>query len=78
VKGAMDAFFANLQANNMIGNVNAPTQPGWSVQLNAANNPMSQVALGYMVATVMVTYLSIVRMFLVNIEGGQSVTVTPQ
>ncbi|CAE6838277.1 hypothetical protein [Paraburkholderia nemoris] len=78
VKAAMDAFFANLQTNNMIGNVNAPTQPGWSVQLNAANNPISQVALGYMVATVMVTYLSIVRYFLVNIEGGQTVTVTPQ
>ncbi|MGA7781086.1 MAG: hypothetical protein WCA85_25730 [Paraburkholderia sp.] len=77
VKGAMDAFFANLQINNMIGNVNAPTQPGWSVQINAANNPFSQVALGYMVANVMVTYLSIVRYFLVNIEGGQTVTVTP-
>jgi len=78
VKGAMDAFFANLQANNMIGNVNAPTQPAWSVQIDANNNPMSQVALGYMVATVAVTYLSIVRYFLVNIEGGQTVTVTPQ
>jgi hypothetical protein len=78
VKGAMDAYFANLQGNNMIGNVNAPTQPGWSVQINAANNPISQVALGYMVATVMVVYLSIVRYFLVNIQGGQTVTVTPQ
>ncbi|WGS53580.1 hypothetical protein LFL96_21215 [Paraburkholderia sp. D15] len=77
VKGAMDAFFANMQANNMIGNVNAPTQPGWSVQIDANNNPFSQVALGYMVATVMVTYLSIVRYFLVNVEGGQSVTVNP-
>lgn len=77
VKGAMDAFFANLQANNMIGNVNAPTQPGWSVEIDANNNPFSQVALGYMVATVKVTYLSIVRYFLVNIEGGQTVTVTP-
>lgn len=77
VKGAMDAFFANLQINQMIGNVNNPTQPGWSVQINAANNPFSQVALGYMQATVMVTYLSIVRYFLVSIEGGQTVTVTP-
>jgi hypothetical protein len=77
VKGAMDAFFANLQSNNMIGNVNAPTQPGWSVQIDANNNPISQVALGYMVATVTVVYLSIVRYFLVNIEGGQTVTVTP-
>ena len=77
VKGAMDAFFSNLQAQNMIGNVNNPTAPAWSVQINAANNPFSQVALGYMQANVMVTYLSIVRYFLVNIEGGQSVTVTP-
>ncbi|APR40032.1 hypothetical protein [Paraburkholderia sp. SOS3] len=77
VKGAMDAFFANLQTNNMIGNVNAPTQPGWSVEIDAKNNPFSQVALGYMQALVKVTYLSIVRYFLVNIEGGQTVTVTP-
>ena len=76
-KGAMDAFFANLQAQNMIGNVNNPTAPAWSVQIDAANNPFSQVALGYMQANVMVTYLSIVRYFLVNIEGGQSVTVNP-
>lgn len=77
VKGALDGFFANMQAQNMIGNVNNPTAPAWSVQINAANNPMSQVALGYMQANVMVTYLSIVRYFLVNIEGGQSVTVNP-
>lgn len=75
VKGAMDSFFANLQINKIIGNVNKPTAPAWSVQIDAANNPFSQVALGYMVATVKVTYLSIVRVFLVNIEGGQSVTV---
>lgn len=77
VKGAMDGFFANLQANNMIGDVNNPTKPGWSVEIDAKNNPTSQVALGYMVATVKVIYLSIVRYFLVNIEGGQTVTVTP-
>lgn len=77
VKGSMDAFFSNLQRVNMIGNVNAPTAPAWSVQIDANNNPFSQVALGYMTANVKVTYLSIVRYFLVNIEGGQSVTVNP-
>ncbi len=77
VKGAMDAFFSNLQRVNMIGNVNNPTAPAWSVQINAANNPMSQVALGYMQANIKVTYLSIVRYFLCNIEGGQTVTVNP-
>ncbi len=77
VKGAMDAFFANLQQAKMIGNVNNPSAPAWSVQIDANNNPFSQVALGYMQANIMVTYLSIVRYFLVNIQGGQSVTVTP-
>ncbi|MCG5072281.1 hypothetical protein [Paraburkholderia tagetis] len=76
-KGSMDAFFSNLQTNNMIGDVNNPTKPGWSVQIDANNNPTSQVALGYMVATVKVVYLSIVRYFLVNIQGGQTVSVTP-
>ncbi len=76
-KGSMDAFFSNLQLNGMIGNVNQPTKPAWSVEIDAANNPFSQVALGYMTATVAVTYLSIVRYFLVNIQGGQTVTVTP-
>ena len=76
-KGSMDAYFANLQTNNMIGNVNAPTAPAWSVQIDANNNPFSQVALGYMVATLKVTYLSIVRYFLVNIQGGQTVVVNP-
>jgi len=77
VKGSMDAFFANLQRVGMIGDVNNPTSAAWSVEIDAANNPSSQVALGYMQANIRVTYLSIVRYFLVNIEGGQSVTVTP-
>ena len=55
-KASMDAFFANLQAQGMIGNVNAPTQPGWSVQIDANNNPFAQVAEGYMQANVAVTY----------------------
>jgi len=77
VKASMDAFFANLQLAKMIGNVNNPSAPAWSVQIDGNNNPFSQVALGYMQANIMVTYLSIVRYFLVNIQGGQSVTVTP-
>jgi len=76
-KSSMDAFFSNLQRQGMIGNVNAPTKPGWSVEIDATNNPFPQVALGYMQANVAVTYLSIVRYFLVNIEGGQTVSVTP-
>ena len=62
----------------MIGNVNQPTQAAWNVQINAANNPFSQVSQGYMMATIQVTYLSIVRYFVVELTAGQTVTVTAQ
>ncbi|OYV38332.1 MAG: hypothetical protein B7Z80_10330 [Rhodospirillales bacterium 20-64-7] len=76
-KASLDAFFSNMDRNNMIGNVNASTQPGWNVQLDASNNPTSQVALGDMQANITVTYLSIVRRFIAYVQGGQTVTVTP-
>jgi hypothetical protein len=58
----------------MIGDVNGGK--AFSVQINAQNNPKDQVALGYMQGYVKVVYLSIVKFFLINLEGGQTVTVT--
>lgn len=40
------------------------------------NNPPNRRALGYRQADVKVRYLSITEYFLVNLEGGQSVTIT--
>lgn len=57
----------------MIGNPNGGKS--FSVQLDAANNPDSRVALGYMQCDVQVKYLSVVRYFLINLEAGQSVSV---
>ena len=57
----------------MIGDVNGG--PAYSVEIDKANNPDSRVALGYMQADVQVKYLSIIWFFLVNLEGGQTVTV---
>ena len=59
----------------MIGN-SAGTTP-YSVEIDGANNPVSQTALGVQVATVMVTYLAINEKFLVNLIGGTTVQVTP-
>lgn len=72
-KASMDSFLWNLQQQNMIGDVNGG--PAFSVEIDKANNPDSRVALGYMQADVQVKYLSIVWFFLVNLEGGQTVTV---
>jgi uncharacterized protein len=78
VEASFDSFLWNLADPNraggpMIGDVNGG--PPFSVEIDAANNPDSQVALGYMQAAVQVKYLSIIWFFLVNLEGGQTVTV---
>jgi hypothetical protein len=52
--------------------------PAFSVQIDSANNLPSRVALGYLQADVQVKYMSVVFDFLVNLEGGQSVVITPK
>lgn len=80
VQNTIQSFLMNLwkpgSGPSMIGDVNNPNTVPFSVQINANNNPSSQVALGYMSCYVKVTYLSIVRYFIVSLEGGQSVSVT--
>lgn len=73
--GAVKSFLAAMQQQGMIGDVNNPTKPPFTVQLNAANNPASRVALGYMQIDVRVTYLSVITVLLVNVEAGQTVSV---
>ena len=60
----------------MIGDVSDPGKQPFSVQINAANNPASRVALGYLQADVRVTFLSVITKLLINVEGGQSVRIT--
>lgn len=72
-KSTLEAFLSNLEQQQMIGDPNGG--PAFSVKLDATNNPDSRVALGYMVADVQVKYLNVVRYFLVNLEGGGSVSI---
>lgn len=46
--------------------------------LDASNNPISRTALGYMQADVKAQYFAINEVFLINLEGGQSVVITRQ
>jgi phage tail sheath protein FI len=73
--GTINAFLAAMQQQGMIGDVSNPTKQPFSVQLNAANNPAARVALGYMQVDVRITYLSVITVLLINVEGGQSVSV---
>jgi uncharacterized protein len=72
----ISSFLSNMEQQGMIGAVNGG--PSFSVQIDAANNPMPRVALGYMQADVKVIYLSIIEKFLINVEAGQSVQVNRQ
>ncbi|MCA1179792.1 MULTISPECIES: phage tail protein [unclassified Pantoea] len=73
-KSTLESFLSNLETMKMIGDPNGG--PAFSVRLDATNNPDSRVALGYMTADVQVKYLNVVRYFLVNLEGGGSVSIS--
>jgi hypothetical protein len=77
VKGGLDGFLLSQYQQGWIGDPNNPVAQGaFSVQVDANNNPNARVALGYLQADVKVKYLNTVRFFVVNMEGGGSVTVT--
>lgn len=76
VNDAISGFLMTLWQAGQIGSVNAPTQIPFSVQTNANNNPSSEVALGIMQTLVKVTYLSIVRVFAISLQGGGTVSVS--
>ena len=48
----------------------------FKVILNRSNNSPGRIALGYMQADVQVQYLSVFRYFIINLQGGQPVTIT--
>ncbi len=80
VRNTLNAFFNNMwkAEPQMIGDVNNPTQQPWSVILDSSNNTTASVALGNEIAAVKVTYLSVIRRFIVNYSGGQGVVASVQ
>lgn len=72
----ISAFLEALASQGMIGSADG-SQP-YSVQVDDNNNPQNRVALGYMQADVKVRYLSVIEKFIINVEGGQSVTINRQ
>lgn len=70
VQATLSNFFTNLQT------ATPPQIDDFSVLCDQTNNPPSRVALGYMQADVKVRYLAVVEKFIINVEGGQTVTIT--
>jgi uncharacterized protein len=75
-KTTLSAFFSNLQTLGMIGT--ADGSDAFQVTLDDSNNPQTLVALGYQFAYCQVIYLAVIRYFIIDLEGGQTVTITDQ
>lgn len=67
IKAALDSFLQSLSDAGQIDR--------FSTQCDLGNNSLQQIALGYGTALVMVRYLAVVEFLLINVVGGQSVTV---
>lgn len=74
VKTTINTFLGNMLQQGMLGDPGQTPLP-YSVVCDASNNPFSRTSLGYVQADVRVTYAAINRFFIVNLEGGQTVTV---
>lgn len=72
-KATLQSFLQNLQNLGLIGNVNGGQ--AFSVVLDASNNPLDQVALGFMQANIQVTLFSIIQQFVINLQAGQNIQV---
>ena len=68
-----NAFFALLSANDQIGSLDG-SQP-WRVVCDATNNPTASTGIGFLRMSTQCRYLGIIEKFLVDLEGGASVTI---
>jgi hypothetical protein len=76
IRDAITSFLTNLWlVQKYIGDVNNPTKQPFTVEMDANNNPSAQVAQGVMACLVKVKYQSIVRVFLITLQGGSTVTI---
>lgn len=75
-RNTIQSFLRTLEQNNMIGDVNGG--PAFSVVLDETNNPSTDVAKGIQKVDVQIVYLSVIEYFIINVQGGQSVTIQRQ
>ena len=73
-KISINSFLALLQQNGVIGTIDG-SQPYQTV-LDLTNNSQTTAALGFEYAYVKVVFWGIARYFIVNLEGGASVTIS--
>jgi hypothetical protein len=81
ILATLSAFLDNLADQGMIGNSQGTTP--YSVTIDPALNPPSQIALGNLQISAQVQFLAVIENLIINVQGGSSVQVasvgvTPQ
>ena len=74
IKATLNSFLQAMLGQGMLGLQEDGSLP-WSVICDATNNPQSRTSLGYVQADIQVRYQGINERFIVNLEGGVSVSV---
>ncbi len=76
IRATQLSFLQNLLGQSVLGSIDGTTP--FSVICDTSNNPQSRTNLGYVQCDVQVQYQGINEKFIVNMEGGQTVTVSVQ
>ena len=74
IRATLLGFLSNLLGQGILGSVDGSIP--YAVVCGASNNPLSRTALGYVQADVQIQYQGINEKFIVNLQGGQSVSIT--
>jgi hypothetical protein len=76
IRGTLLSFLQNMLSQGMLGSTDG-TLP-YSVICDISNNPLSMTGLGYVQANVQIQYQAINDIFIISLEGGQTVQVAKQ
>ncbi len=76
IRATQLSFLQNLLSQGILGSTDGSLP--FSVICDTSNNPFSRTSLGYVQSDSQVQYQAINEKFIVNMEGGQTVTVQVQ
>lgn len=76
IRATLLSFLGNMLDQALLGSTDGKLP--YSVVCDITNNPLSRTGLGYVQADVQVRYQAINKKFIINLEGGQTVTITQQ
>ncbi len=76
IRGTLLSFLQNMLSQGLLGSTDGSLP--YSVICDISNNPLSRTGLGYVQANVQIQYQSINEIFIISLEGGQTVQIAVQ